>query len=84
MGWDDFDAHDAWDTDFGNDIQNEVEIDFDEVKATTDKAILVRVGREDHWIPKSQIGELTRSKSRFASGGSLTIPEWLAEEKGLV
>jgi len=61
----------------------EVEVEFDAVKASTDKAVLILVDGEEYWIPKSQIGDLYENEGRFATGGSLTIPEWLAEEKGL-
>jgi len=77
MSWD------PWELDFGNDIQNEVRVDFDEVKAQTDAAVLIRIAQDEYWIPKSQIGEMEKKPGRFASGGWLTIPEWLAEKKDL-
>lgn len=52
-----------------------------EVKAETDKAILVKMKDQgEHWIPKSQI------KSRVTIGKTveLSIPEWLAEEKEIL
>jgi len=57
-----------------------VEIDFDEILNETDLAVLIRAGEdfEDdvYWIPKSQIQEINKK--------SMTIPEWLAEVKGLI
>ena len=39
-----------------------VRIDFDGIKASTDAAILIFVGEAQYWIPKSQIGELEKTK----------------------
>lgn len=78
---------DLWDfnTDADPDrLDNPVRIDFDMIKAGSELAILIIVGGEQYWIPKSQIGELEKKSGRFASGGHLTIPEWLAIEKELV
>jgi len=59
---------------------------------TTDKAYLVEDSEGDEfWIPKSQVIDITFGKSKNDSAGrpvkeieSLTIPEWLAEDKGLI
>lgn len=51
----------------------------------TDKALLVRYEGEDIWIPKSQIhadSEIYSSK-QVGETGTLVLPYWLAEEKGL-
>ena len=51
-----------------------------EVKHETDKAILVDDGAKKVWLPKSQI--------EFESNGdgtsTVTLPEWLARDKGLI
>lgn len=65
-------------------LHNPIKIDFDLIKASSDLAILIIVGEGKYWIPKSQIGELEKKSGRFATGGHLTIPEWLAIEKELV
>lgn len=51
----------------------------------TDKALLVHAEGEELWIPKSQIHD---DSEVFDGGdnseGLLVIPEWLAEDKGLL
>lgn len=59
-------------------------IDIDvEVTARTDRAVLVHTGDKEEavWLPLSQI-EIAPS----GVGGieTVTVPQWLAEEKGLV
>lgn len=51
----------------------------------TEKAILVRTeDGEEAWVPKSQIlAEGTTVSSDPDEVGTLSIPRWLAEEKGL-
>lgn len=84
----DWDLEDGWPEHDGEGegggSENEIQIDFDAIKVTTEDAHLVVVGDKEEWIPKSQIGELERTGGRFSSKGWLTIPEWLAIEKGLV
>lgn len=52
-----------------------------EIRAETKAAVLIFDGTRKAWLPKSQI-EIE------ASGGSalvvVTLPEWLAREKGLL
>lgn len=47
-----------------------------QVKHETEKAILVNDGTEDIWLPKSQC--------EMNPDGTVTMPEWLAHEKGLI
>lgn len=49
----------------------------------SDKAILVLINGDEHWIPKSQIDE-TSEVLTGTSSGVLVIKRWLAEQKGLV
>jgi hypothetical protein len=51
-----------------------------EVLRETDKAWCVHDGVKSVWVPKSQ-AEIEITKDRI---GVLTLPEWLAVEKGLV
>lgn len=54
------------------------------VKHETPKAYLVTDdGKREMWIPKSQC-ELVSSTNRKGREGLLTLPEWLAKEKGLI
>lgn len=52
----------------------------------TEKAILVRTDEgKEAWIPKSQIlVERTDVSPDPGEVGTLAIPQWLAEEKGIV
>lgn len=52
------------------------------LKHETDKAWLVNEGDFDAWIPKSR-GELEKNPAPSRTW-TLTIPQGLAEEKGLV
>ena len=57
-----------------------VEIEVEIVKET-DMAYLVSDGKQEMWLPKSQIDE-----SGFLDEGEveiITIPEWLAEKNNL-
>ena len=49
----------------------------------TEKAILVRINGEDHWIPISQIDD-DSDVYQYGNRGDLIITEWLARKKGLV
>lgn len=53
-----------------------ITFDVDELVRETDRAWLLRIDGDEVWIAKS-IGELDERSSE------VTIPEWLAEEKGL-
>lgn len=51
--------------------------------AETDKAILVRLGDEEHWVPKSVV--LDESEVFEKGGiGALVVEEWFARKNGLV
>jgi len=58
------------------------EIYVNNVIKVTDKAMLVEVDGEEHWLPLSQISD-SEVEERGESG-FLYIPMWLAEEKELV
>ena len=61
--------------------QNYIEITVD-IKHETDMAYLVSDGDNEHWIPKSQL----QDDPEHISGTTFTmiIPEWLAQDKGLI
>lgn len=51
----------------------------------TDKALLVQTEGEELWIPKSQIHDDSEVfDAEDNNEGLLAIPEWLAEEKGIL
>jgi len=58
----------------------EIEIEV-EVKARTDKALLVFDGKTECWIPRSQISDYSGDED---SPETILISEWLAGEKGLI
>lgn len=52
-----------------------------EIIHETDKAYLLSDGTDEFWMPKSQI----KSERDLGDGNvELEIPEWLAEDKGIV
>lgn len=51
-----------------------------ELKWETEKAYRVFDGKEDIWLPKSQVEDMRR----VIKGHIFTIPHWLAEEKGII
>jgi hypothetical protein len=55
------------------------------VVATTEKAVLVMVDDQEHWIPDSQIGPDSELHTGSDNGdeGKLSITEWIASKKGL-
>jgi hypothetical protein len=59
---------------------DEVEIAC-ELVHETDRALLINDGRQEVWVPRSQILD---QKEKNGVLESITIPEWLAEEKDLV
>jgi hypothetical protein len=57
-------------------------IDDCRVKRQTDKAVLVEADGVEAWIPQSQIHD-DSEVWKEGDEGTLVIPEWLAEAKGL-
>lgn len=55
-----------------------VDIEYNEHLHESSKAHLFDIEGEEIWIPKSQMDNWDPNRSTF------TIPEWLAEEKGLL
>ncbi|MEE8240113.1 MAG: hypothetical protein V3R16_02495 [Nitrospirales bacterium] len=53
-----------------------VEVDYDDELTETTGAVLFSINGNGIWIPKSQIID--------QDGGTITIPEWLAMEEGLI
>ena len=58
----------------------EIEIAI-EVKARTDKALLISDGKTECWIPRSQISDYVGEED---SPETIFIAEWLALDKGLI
>lgn len=53
------------------------------VRQETERAVLVHDGTREIWIPKSQITE-PKEIPPIGDTMEMLIPEWLAEEKGLI
>ena len=52
-----------------------------EIRARTDKALLVYNGDVEAWVPRSQISDYTGDSE---SPETIFISEWMANEKGLI
>lgn len=61
-------------------MSKDVEIEV-EVRAETEKALLVFDGRTEVWVPKSQILDQCEENGKITS---IFLTEWLAVEKGLL
>jgi hypothetical protein len=55
-----------------------VEVTYDKVVHQTDKAVLLEIEGDEFWVPLSTI------QNDFEEDGFITVPYWLADEKGLV
>ena len=62
-------------------FEDKFRLDADCIRET-DKAILVLVGSEELWIPKSQIDD-DSEVWKEGDAGELVISNWIALEKGL-
>lgn len=58
-------------------MEENTEIDFDEIEHETDEAVMFVIADLLVWLPKSQI-EFDRDDK------TITLPVWLATEKGLI
>jgi hypothetical protein len=54
-----------------------VDVDIDGIKAETEKAWCITVGKVTAWVPKSMV-------KYNPDDGVFTMPEWLALEKELI
>lgn len=57
--------------------EDPTEIDYDEIVAETEAAVLIRTSHRDVWLPRSQIIEHDEHRNVFV------VPEWLALKKDL-
>lgn len=55
-----------------------------QVRAVSERAMLVQTEVGQAWIPKSQISDYSGSEELDSQVESIFVPEWLAIEKGLV
>jgi hypothetical protein len=59
---------------------NKVRIKFDKLICQTPKAICIKVGFDEHWIPIKLCSKLRTNNSYK---GSVSIPDFIANDKGL-
>lgn len=66
-------------------FEDDETVDFENVDCqhSTDKAILCVIDGQKYWIPLSQIAVESEVKT-VGDFGTLTITEWIAQQKGLV
>lgn len=65
-------------------MEDEFESFVFEFVTETDGAILVEDGDGKYWLPKSQIDYDSGPEYEKGDEIEIDIPEWLAEEKGLI
>lgn len=61
---------------------NYVHLEECEIKAVTDKAILIRYEDRDIWCPKSQVADAEDYK-RGMTDRTVSVTEWFAKKEGL-
>jgi hypothetical protein len=54
-----------------------------EIRAETDKAVQIFDGETTVWLPRSQI-EIEKPRAGHHAPTIITLPEWLAQERGLM
>ena len=62
-----------------------IELEVEEVKAVTEKALLIVVDGSEYWLPKGQIHEDSEMDDSAEKGdhGTITVSSWWAEKEGL-
>lgn len=58
-----------------------VRVDYDEIKAATEKAVLIDIDGEDIWLPTSQL-DADYSNEVGEGAGHMFVTEWIAKQKG--
>jgi hypothetical protein len=64
-------------------MPNTVELEV-QVFAKTAQALRVATEKGQAWVPRSQITDWSPGQADLEDATSIFIPQWLAEEKGLV
>lgn len=59
------------------------DIDYDDVKVITDKALLLEIDDVEQWVPLSVI-DTTPLPEVGSGSGELSIQEWFAFREGLI
>lgn len=66
----------------GVEVSRYIEVEVDECLRTTDRAALLVIEGDEHWIPFSQIED---NGERLTEGysGRLYLTEWICDQKGI-
>lgn len=59
-----------------------VHLDVEKVVKRTDRALLLRIDGEEHWVPLSQISD-EGDYDEGDEGCTISVTEWIADQKGL-
>jgi len=59
-----------------------IHVEVDRIIRETDKAFLVEIDGEEHWLPKSQVADAD-DYDAGDEGCTMSITEFIANEKGL-
>jgi len=60
-----------------------VRVTFDNVEATSERAICITIDGVQHWVPRSQIEEPDELEPSFGPGDCM-VKEWFVDKEGLV
>lgn len=60
-----------------------IDIDIDGITHQTDRAILIKIDDDEIWLPKSQV-KFTADPKDPELTKTVHVPEWLAQDKGLI
>lgn len=63
-------------------MSNYVHLDVDEVVKETEKALLLRIGDEELWVPLSQIADAADYSAGDADC-TVSVTKWFADKNGL-
>lgn len=61
---------------------NYVHLQVEKVVAESDKALLLRIDGEEHWVPLSQIAD-PDDYQKGDEDVEIAVTEWIANQKGL-
>ena len=65
-------------------MANWIHVEYEAIRAVTEKAVLFIIEGEEVWLPFSQIASADRDDLEAGQeSGSVSITEWIASQKGL-
>lgn len=60
-----------------------VDLTFDKIMWSTDKAVLFRFGNKEHWVPRSQIENPDQYQMGNQGSGEVSVQFWFVKQEGL-